>query len=516
MPSRTMRSMRALVAAGLLTAALAPVGGITPVALADCATIGLSPATLDAAAGTTFIGEPISRQDDGDQTTEYVWQIERVYDGPVKRGRSTFSIGPCTGAHPSLGRRYLVSTVDPDAMSSQNTLLWQIRRDGSLKLKRTNFVVDDPLPEVRALHTLPQALDALVPDWSGRIPRAPQHREATINGTWLPMAAAPFGTTEAAWAWTGSELVIAAGEQAAAWDEAADTWRSLPAPPRPVSAGAHGVFTWTGTELLTWGPLGEADTRPLRGLALDPATGTWRELPPLPMAGNVIAATWTGDRAVVVTDVRGTAAFDPATDTWTPMQPLGAYADLVEDGEAWLAGRLVTAAGVTFALDWERPDVYGARIWQLDPETGRWTAAGESTFYAARGATPLPDGRLLFAGRDGRFDDGDDPATVIDLFHPTDGTTLTRVTDCLVASGSSPWTGRLLVGTDRALDPLTGRCLRIPPAVDDRNRVSPIEVWTGTELIRWSGGGGEELPALPDGVRFVPMDPDAMGPGLVG
>src|SRR5262249_60142327 len=69
------------------------------------------------------------------------------------------------------------------------------------------------------------------------------------------------------------------------------------------------------------------------GMAYNPATGTWRDLPAMQYGRDGFAAVWTGRNVLVwggVTGRGGTAlpphgeAFNPATGTWTalPASPL--------------------------------------------------------------------------------------------------------------------------------------------------------------------------------------------------
>jgi N-acetylneuraminic acid mutarotase len=107
----------------------------------------------------------------------------------------------------------------------------------------------------------------------------------------------------------------------AAYDPAANTWRTVAASPM---AGRFAEGYWSGKELLYWG--GE-DWKQVfdDGAAYDPATDRWRPLAQGPLTARVgTARVWSGRELVIWGGTPGTfnnyfsdgAAYDPATDRW--------------------------------------------------------------------------------------------------------------------------------------------------------------------------------------------------------
>ena len=148
---------------------------------------------------------------------------------------------------------------------------------------------------------------------------------------WEAMPPAPIsGRLGAASAWTGSEVVIAAGvtrnegrakavNDGAAFNPAHGTWRTIaPAP----AAGPVLASTWTGRELFAL--VGDvASERPLRTLFYRPEDDTWREVAgSSPLSFPVGAATWTGDRVVVVAGGPTPAVYtlDPTAGAWRRLE----------------------------------------------------------------------------------------------------------------------------------------------------------------------------------------------------
>ena len=88
--------------------------------------------------------------------------------------------------------------------------------------------------------------------------------------------------------WTGDEMIVwgwvhgTTGEEneAAAYDPATDTWRTLPPAPlppaRPCECNGGQSAVWTGDRMLAWSGTLDVDG-PLM-LSLDPATGEWQRL----------------------------------------------------------------------------------------------------------------------------------------------------------------------------------------------------------------------------------------------
>jgi hypothetical protein len=197
------------------------------------------------------------------------------------------------------------------------------------------------------------------------------------TGTWRRLSVSPLTAREdAIGMWTGTRLLVVAGKRdntaltdAATYDPAADTWKQLAPMPKRAAAVDPRLAVWTGQRLLLpsvgiaynpadnqWSTIApipanrivfraalwtghdvimigaEAVTAnsgpppPVVGLAYDPATDRWRDLPPSGLSTSAVAATWDGTRVVVVNDVLG-ASYQPANNTWTllPRIPLRFY-----------------------------------------------------------------------------------------------------------------------------------------------------------------------------------------------
>ncbi|MGH9039741.1 MAG: Kelch repeat-containing protein, partial [Acidimicrobiia bacterium] len=169
---------------------------------------------------------------------------------------------------------------------------------------------------------------------------------------WRVIAKAPIKGRHAHSAvWTGKEMIVWGGaeragnapiylEDGAAYDPAADKWRTLPV--SPLGARADHVAVWTGKEMLIWGgnpgietPFGNNEFAD--GAAYNPDTDKWRPMAKFPLTARYATrAVWSGKVLVVWGGARAEdgeeaepladgAAYDPDRDSWSklPPSPLG-------------------------------------------------------------------------------------------------------------------------------------------------------------------------------------------------
>jgi len=202
-----------------------------------------------------------------------------------------------------------------------------------------------------------------------------------------------------------------------------------------------------------------------------------------------VAVAWMDERAVVLTDEPGFAAYDPESDCWRTLAapPTG----LTGPVRLFWTGRELLAAGMPPGVASWNP---ATEVWTMAPLSplGRSTdvpvLAGDQLVYLSYGSRV--EGQVV----DGAFDGPSAAWKVID-------------TPCRVSTDYAVWTGRVVTdGFHDAFDPVTGTCYRLP-RTRDRSRTGELRSWTGQDFVIWSGGGGEEVPAKPDGIAFRPTTP---------
>jgi hypothetical protein len=315
------------------------------------------------------------------------------------------------------------------------------------------------------------------------------------------MARAPFGAIGAPGGWTGSELVAVDPErkrQAAAYDPRADTWRRIARAPWRV--GAYTPAHWTGSELVFI----ESRHGTERGFAAyDPALDSWRVTAPAPIADVTASAGADGVIVAASGDDLSAASYDPVTDAWTPLPAVPAEpADVMPVGHTLVL--LATDAGVYALTAPPGPDTTFS-IARLDLATGTWSSPSSGPISALAGIPVWTGETFVFRSyplapnhpgdgqaRDGRYDPAADAWTV-------------ETNACGLDTTAAVWTGSLIldVPTRLAYDPATDDCFAIPaPPRAERSR--PLRVWTGSELLEFSGNTGEESRPKRDGITYRP------------
>ncbi|WP_437946318.1 hypothetical protein WME98_36580 [Sorangium sp. So ce296] len=350
--------------------------------------------------------------------------------------------------------------------------------------------------------------------------------ECTPPRVVMAAAGAPMPRQMAAAAWIGDALFVWGGRTAnrdvndgGLYDPARDAWSPLGiegAPSARVLAGA----AWTGSRVLVWGGGAFGSTAGLAtGAAYDPAARTWRAMSTTnaPTARRSPIAVWTGTRLLIWggaaggAPVGGGALYDPVADAWSPVSSVGAAP--ARDGVAW-----AWSGAELYLFGGRAGDSTTGDGYAYNPTTDAWRAlpsAGAPSPRADAFAVWIGSRLLVWGGVDkGDRDLGDgaiyDPAAgawaaVDDKDAPSRRSRSERRT------GWTAWTGtRALIAGGRSdsmpkkdgklYDPAAGWGASV--AVANRQHSYGVGVWTGTELILWSGFDGFSL--LADGERFRP------------
>ena len=187
------------------------------------------------------------------------------------------------------------------------------------------------------------------------------------------------------------------------------------------------------------------------------------------------------------------AAYDPTADCWVEVGRV--------PGEPW-AWRLYTdgTALLVESRRWDEP----VEMRALDPATMTWSepAVGPLDREASEGGGAWVDGQLVYVTWY-PLDDGAGAPNA--TFDPTTLTWSTFEHDCATPASGTLAVEGLLVASDgrRALDGETLACVEMPAGPRRLNGTERL-LWTGRELIAWSGI--RSLPAGPrrDGLVFRP------------
>lgn len=281
-----------------------------------------------------------------------------------------------------------------------------------------------------------------------------------------------------------------------AGEPTARQWRQLPED--PVVGRVASSVVWADDRLLVWG--GEEPNEERlhdTGAAYMPDSGTWSamaEAPISPRSGQ--AAVWTGEEMIVccgrTSGEAGAAAYDPDADSWRPLPP-SPVASTQFAVAVWTGQDMVVTGGVA-----DGGAVANRVTAAYRPDTNRWRTLPDVPVDLGTRASAVWTGeRMVVWPADGTA------GLALNVAAERWGPLQWPPEGARPADASMVWTGRevLLVGAgatdDRQLvaaayEPSRDRWRSIevplPPAeAANANRGSQAAVWTGTEMIVWTG-----------------------------
>ena len=371
--------------------------------------------------------------------------------------------------------------------------------------------------------------------------------ETGVSASWQTLPQAPIaGRIAEGVVWTGTEMLVWGGAarsghvkaatDAAAYNPATRTWRKI-APPPP---GAGGGATWTGDAAAFWA--GNAPDGPAVGAVYDPRTDAWRRLPAGPLGPREgYSSVWTGKELLIISGTEGdtlatpiAAAVDPRTGSWRLLRGLDHLKGLLVKGAVW-DGHEVFAEG-DLSLCPERGsacDRHRSIFVAYNPATDTAREidlpAPSTTFGADQLSSLTP---IAWDGTDVVFSVGFPGSVAIVRYNPTAGGARKasaapchivdvpahgrgcpgwrrgRAAPCYIPVTQytqTAWLGDRYVaacGTNglQIYSPETDSWRIVTPGESPLNsREGSAIVWTGTDLIAWSGTVYERFNPTPAG-----------------
>lgn len=297
--------------------------------------------------------------------------------------------------------------------------------------------------------------------------------EAGATDDWREIARSPFGAHLPAYGWAREKLVVVnvRSGRSASYDPATDSWTEHDRAPDRYDPFV--AWVWTGSELLVL-PDRVADPA-----AFDPATESWRTLSPMPsdIYFDAEHAVWTGEMVVVAGgSPPQAAAYDPVDDTWArlPRLPSGHYVI----GLNWTGSHVLAE---TQLFDGQSIDVA-----QLEPGSQAWVPGAPGPVKPGVGPGLWMGDALVYLRGDDEVA-GSESNAAYDP-DPDEWRPVERACDVDTIQGLAA--GRLIVDHSgrRAMDVDTGECYRYPKP-PHRLYGGGAKVWTGSEVIYWSGIG---------------------------
>lgn len=350
---------------------------------------------------------------------------------------------------------------------------------------------------------------------------------STATGDWIPMAKAPIaGRAGAATLWTGKEMLVWGGvtrgsvireaKDGAAYDPSTNTWRKIPPAPPGMAGPVDGGAVWTGDQAVFWA--GNVEDELAVGGVYDPATDTWKRLPDGPLGPrDGYASVWTGREMIIIGGGFGdmlaspvAAAVDPVTGAWRALPAIDELRALAMMGAAWVDGQVV-ALGTQYLCEVPSSICHDTRetLFSYDPTTDE---RREIDLVGATQVSGQAEHLMLVAavGTEVLFSTTNPSRHLIAYDLRTGKWSAKSPPPC---AGGGPY----ILGSNWSGERYFAPCgdtglLMYDPASDtwDRrevgefpltNRYGSAIVWTGRELIVWSGGLEDEVgnPTTDDG-----------------
>ena len=347
---------------------------------------------------------------------------------------------------------------------------------------------------------------------------------------WVPSldASAPSPRKRHTAIWTGTSMIVWGGavmsgqlsNQGGEYAPAPKTWSLLTTANAPTPRGDH-TAVWTGTKMLVWGGVTDAETGgTASGGIFNGSSKTWRatSATSAPSLRTQHTAVWCTDRMIVwggnspngVRDDGG--VFVPPLDsdstgtgTWTSLPASNVAGVRLSHSAIWTGLKMIIWGGLDADAN---PLNTGAA---LNPANGTWTALPTLNAPSARfGHTALWTGgkMIVFGGADSElggqiFNDGAifDPATNAWTPLPALGAPEARLHHGVVWTGaemlvfSGDGAGAALLLTAGAFNPATNSWRSLPSAPAGTTRLAGV--WSGLGLLTFGLSGLDNLDPSP-------------------
>lgn len=297
-------------------------------------------------------------------------------------------------------------------------------------------------------------------------------------------------------------------------------WEPIAANDQAIAVRGFDAADYADGKLFVWGASGS------RGFVHDTAGNTWSEATVVGRPPQLLGASalWANGRVLVwgSTSIQSArtaagASYDPNADAWRPISNAGAPAPRVQHVAVWTGVQMIVWGGAN-TLDPLAGNRSDGGLY--DPSADTWTALPTASAPSPRlrqSAVWTGSALVVWGGEDGNGTPLDDGAS----FDPKTNawTALPRAGDVPKArySHSAVWTGSEMfvwgglctadaaaattaACTDgSAYDPVKQTWRFISPHDAATGRFASAAVWTGSQVVLWSGSGG-----IDDGYRWEP------------
>ncbi len=334
-------------------------------------------------------------------------------------------------------------------------------------------------------------------------------------GIWNPINNTPTARFGHHAFWTGTEMLIYGGltngnvisNTGAKYDPVSDTWTPISTTNAPVPANTNNAV-WTGTEMIVWGGLDATNQYITQGHKYNPTSDTWTAISTTnaPSGRFGFGAVWTGTEMIVWGGIGQTGRqksgkrYNPTTDTWTTMLDITApdarnIPEMIWTGTEMIVWGGLDAGGVCYNTGGKYirvTDGLTALSTNNAPD-GRayhslvWTGTEMLVWGGALGSSA--GNAVLNTG--GKYDPVTDSWTTTNTADAPSAryyhSTVWTGSEMIVWSGSETPTTSIMTDTGGIYDPATDSWNDTSLTDAPIPRVRHTGVWTGTEMIVWGG-----------------------------
>jgi hypothetical protein len=350
---------------------------------------------------------------------------------------------------------------------------------------------------------------------------------------WTPTSAAPGDPSSRAYhaaVWTGTEMIVWGGcdlmtcsTRGGRYDPASDVWTPTSIGSTVPSPRWGHKSTWTGAEMIAWGGNDDSPAPVNSGGRYDPATDNWTPTsvgPNVPAGRTGHTSVWTGREMIVwgggsLGNTGG--RYDPVADAWAPTSvgtntPTARFAHTA----VWTGTEMIVWGGGLPNLN------TGGRY---DPRSDSWvpTSTGPNVPAVRYNHTAVWTGKEMIVWGGDSYNSSTQTSTylnsggrydpTIDMWTPTSiGTNAPGARN----GHQAVWTGMEMIvwGGANGFASVLKSGGRYSPSTDmwrstsmgsncPSERQSHTAVWTGSEMIVWSGQALHG--SVMDGGRYNPV-----------
>jgi N-acetylneuraminic acid mutarotase len=283
-----------------------------------------------------------------------------------------------------------------------------------------------------------------------------------------------------------------------------DMWTATSTSDAPISRFSH-TAVWTGSEMIVWGGYssGELNT----GAKYNPGTDSWTAMSVTnaPSARRLHKAIWTGDEMIVWGGYNGSelntgGRYNPNTDSWAAINTTNAPLARYYHTAVWTGSEMIIWAGYN---NYTYLNTGG----RYNPNTDSWTATSITNAPSARsshtavwaGSEMIVWGGYVFDGSSqwlntgGRYDPALDSWTATSTTNVPTGranhTAIWTGSEMVIWGGESDG-GFTYLNTGGRYNPGTDNWIATSTNDAPTPRQFHTAIWTGSEMIVWSGDDG--------------------------